>query len=193
MANNGTDFMTRIQAFLSMDPKELVKKYPEVDPYKLLSQLQAGGAGMQQGGQPFAGAPTPDTGLLTQMPGVTNVQGGQGFKVPQENPWIPRDQNATNMADFVGAQPPGLKVVEGDQPLPAPAMGASGINPMLIASLGKALMAPGEGEQYRPQFAPTRPIPQGGGAPAKLSLAMPQLIPSQQQMLQLLMQRSLYG
>lgn len=189
----GTDFMSKIQSFLSMDPKELVKKYPDVDPYKLLSQLQAGGVGMQQGGQPFAGAPTPDAGLLTQMPGVTNVQGGQGFKVPQENPWIPRDQNATNMADFAGVQPQGLKVVEGDQPLPAPALGASGINPMLIASLGKALMQPDAGQAYKPQFAPMRGIPQGGGAPAKMSMAMPGAIPSQQQMLQLLLQRSMYG
>lgn len=182
------DFMTKLQSFMSMDPKELVKKYPNVDPNKLLDQLQVGKMGLQSQGQQFAGGPTPDQGLLQGVPGAM-PQGGQGFQANAPSPWTPQPTAEQPFGDV--AQGPGFKISEMGA-MGAPAAGG-GINPAMLASLMGGMQKGMQPEPFRPAAPVTGAVRPPGGANAKLTIQMPGLQSMTDQMLQDLLKRSVYG
>jgi hypothetical protein len=186
---NNTDFKSKLMKFLSLSPEELMKAYPTIDPSKLVDQLNL--QGMQQSGGMFAGMPTGDTGLLQQSQGAPTM-GGQGFKMPADTPWTPQATAQAPFADVQANAQPGLKVpTEAMQPL-MPGGANPMMNPLLIASLGKALMDPTAGRTPPPQ-APGVNFTRAGGQPGQFVMQQPQTPDLQQQMLQSLLQRSLYG
>jgi len=171
---NAQEIMAKLESFFTEDPKELRKKHPTVDPFELLKQIQSQGlgAGLATGGQ---GAQLPGQTLGgggPQIPGAM-PQGGQGFVLPQDDPFQPRNLDTMNLADYAGASQPGFNV--GTAPGVGQGLGA-GPNWAAMLSAASGLLKPPPEQQ---PFTPPGPIPggarPGGGVKAPYVMPRPPL------------------